>query len=137
MRAVLDTNVLVSGLLSIHAPPARIVDLLRAGDLEAVVDDRILAEYEEVLHRERLRPYLTAADAEDILDFLRHAAVPVICTRFISGLPDPDDAPFLEVALAASVPLITGNLRHFPAALRQGSRVLSPRDFLTEWARHS
>ncbi len=42
-------------------------------------------------------------------------------------LPDHDDEPFLEVALAAGAAcLVTGNLRHFPAATRSGVRVVTP-----------
>ncbi len=46
-------------------------------------------------------------------------------------LPDSSDEPFLEVAVAARAQfLVTGNLRHFPARLRHGVAVVSPRDFL-------
>ena len=51
-------------------------------------------------------------------------------TDEIEDQPDPDDEPFLEVALSAGVPLVTGNLRDFPTSLRQGVHVLSPADFL-------
>jgi predicted nucleic acid-binding protein len=44
LRIVLDTNVLVSGLLSPHGPPGRIFDLLLGGKLTLVFDDRLLAE---------------------------------------------------------------------------------------------
>ena len=37
---------------------------------------------------------------------------------------------FLEIAVAADAPLVTGNLRHFPAALRAGADVLAPAAFL-------
>ncbi len=50
-RAVVDTTVVVSGLLSPHGPPGRIVDWLREGIVCAVLDDRIACEYEEVLSR--------------------------------------------------------------------------------------
>ena len=46
---VVDTNVLVSGLLSPFGPPGRIVDLLQAGGLRLAADDRIEAEYRDVL----------------------------------------------------------------------------------------
>jgi predicted nucleic acid-binding protein len=48
------------------------------------------------------------------------------------SLPDPDDEPFLNVAVAGKAAcLVTGNASHFPAKLRQGLRVLSPSEFLT------
>ena len=53
MIVVVDTNVLVSGLLSAHGASARVLDLLTTGDLQAVYDDRIAAEYRQVLARPR------------------------------------------------------------------------------------
>ncbi len=130
MRLVVDTNVLVSGMIGIGSPPARMVDLLRAGEVRLVVDDRILAEYADVLGREHLRGYFPKGAARDIMEFLRHDSERVVCTVPIRHLPDPGDIPFLEVALAADVPLITGNKRHFPAALVQSCRILTPREFV-------
>ena len=46
-------------------------------------------------------------------------------------LPDPDDEPFLEVAVAGKVEaIVTGNKRHFPKKEYQGVRILSPAEFL-------
>ncbi len=130
MKAVLDTNVLVSGLINPMGPPGRIVDWIRAGELKVVVDDRILAEYADVLRRPTMRTYFTASDAYAILDFLVHCAEHAVAVELVQNLPDPDDAPFLEVALAAGVPLVTGNKRHFPANRRKGCRVLSAKEFI-------
>jgi len=52
VKIVLDTNVLISGMLSPSGPPGKIIDLLRSGALQLVVDDRILSEYTDVLRRE-------------------------------------------------------------------------------------
>ena len=55
-RVVLDTNVLVSGLLRRHgSPSARILDAAADSIIHVLLDDRILAEYAEVLVRPRLR----------------------------------------------------------------------------------
>jgi putative PIN family toxin of toxin-antitoxin system len=134
MRIVLDTNVLVSGLIRADGPPGRIVDLLRAGRLTLVVDDRILAEYADVLSRPPMRRYFTAADAANVLEFFRHGSEPVVCGHVVLSLPDPGDVPFLEAALAAGVPLVTGNERHFPLNRRRGARLLSPRALLERLA---
>lgn len=133
MRAVLDTNVLVSGMINPAGAPGRLVDMIREGALRPVVDDRILQEYAEVLRRPGMRPYFSAKDTDAILDFLCHNADQTLATVSVAGLPDPDDAPFLEVALAAQVPLITGNERHFPSEKRAGCTVLSPGDFIARF----
>jgi uncharacterized protein len=130
MIIVLDTNVLVSGMMRAGGPSGRIVDHLRSGELHMVVDDRILDEYTDVLRRPELTPYFRHADIENILDHIRFNAESALATRSVPGLPDPDDAPFLEVALSAEVPLVTGNTRHFPTDQRRGVEVLTPADFV-------
>jgi putative PIN family toxin of toxin-antitoxin system len=129
-QLVLDTNVLVSGLINAFGAPGRIVDLLRTGNAELVVDDRIVSEYADVLHRPKFRRYFSLHEADDILKFLVHNTLYVVPTRQAGPLPDPDDTPFLETALTASVPLVTGNTDHFPTDRRQGIAILSPAEFL-------
>jgi uncharacterized protein len=129
VKIVLDTNVLVSGLLSAHGPPGRIVDLLRSGTLQVVVDDRILGEYADVLRRPYFERYLTAMERENVIEFLRRNSVYVTATQIISDLPDADDQAFLEIAATEKVPLVTGNARHFPAPMRHGVNVLTPTEF--------
>ena len=53
MKVVLDTNVLVSGLLNPFGAPGRVVDLAVTGGLQPLHDDRILLEYGDVLRRPR------------------------------------------------------------------------------------
>ncbi len=111
-------------------PPGRIIDHLRSGELHIVLDDRILDEYTDVLRRPELAPYFSHVEIDNILDYIRFNAENVLATRSVPGLPDPDDAPFLEVAISANVPLVTGNTRHFPADQRRGAEVLTPADFV-------
>lgn len=51
--AVLDTNVLVSALLSKSSIPSMILDEAADGSIAPLYDDDILAEYEDVLHRKK------------------------------------------------------------------------------------
>jgi len=129
VRFVLDTDVLVSGALSPHGPPGRLVDLVLAGDLLLVVDDRLLSEYAEVLRRPRLA--LPAREVEALVRHLREVSEPVTARPLSVTLPDADDLPFLEVAAAGAATLVTGNPRHFrPVRGRHDVRVLSPRQAL-------
>lgn len=129
MRIVLDTNVVVSALLNDASVPAQVLDLCLAGDIGLAVDARVVAEYRAVLHRPELR--LDRRFVEELLDFMRYAEH-VIAAPLPVSLPDPDDVPFLEVAVAAAVDaLVTGNVKHFRA--REGRLaipVLTPRQFL-------
>jgi putative PIN family toxin of toxin-antitoxin system len=130
VRLVLDTNVLLSGLLTAGNPPGRIVDFLRAGKFQLQVDERIVAEYEGVLSRPKFRRYFSLFDKDLIMDCIRADSEWYVCTRIVEGLPDPKDGCFLEVAHEAVVPLVTGNLRHYPEEFRGGVEVLSPAEFL-------
>lgn len=128
-QAVFDTNVIVSGFLSPHGPPGRIVEWLRQGTVRAVVEDRIVGEYRSVLGRPELGLPVTevAIVLEEILSRAVWAKVPPGCVP--GALPDPDDLPFAECAVAAGCPLVTGNLRHFPAKAI-GVVVFSPAQFV-------
>lgn len=128
MRAVLDSNVVVSAVLTPHGPCARILDVLLAGGFELCADDRVLEEYASVLRRPELD--IDAADAEIVMDFFRRVALLVAAPPLAARLPDPDDLPFLEVAAAREAVLVTGNVRHFPKKACGNVRVLTPRDFL-------
>ena len=134
MRIVLDTNVLVSALLSPFGPPGEILGLATAGALHICHDARILGEYGQVLLRPAFsfRPDLV----DSVLDQIETDGVPVAVLPLSERLPDPDDEAFLAVALAGEVhSLVTGNLKHFPERSRQGVRVVSPRDFLESYRR--
>lgn len=133
MLIVVDTNVLVSGLLSPDNPPGRIVDLIVANVLQLAVDDRIMAEYEDVLTREPFS--FPPRQAMALLDHVRLngrlvSAAPIYSKK----IPDPSDLPFAEVALAAGVDVIvTGNKTHFAFVAELGLSALSPRAFLRQW----
>jgi len=131
VRIVLDTNVLVSGVLGTTGPPARLVDGVLEGELELVFDVRILAEYEDVLRRPELA--LPRPAVGRLVASLERFGLEVVLPPWPVHLPDPDDEAFLAAAFALGCPLVTGNLRHFPASARQGVEVLSPRDFLERW----
>lgn len=131
MLVVLDTNVLVSALLSPHGPPARTLDLLLMGEVRLVYDDRIMAEYREVLGRPKFG--FARADVDDVLLYLEAQGESVIAHPLSVALPDPDDAPFLEVAAETGALLVTGNRDHYPVSARGAVQMLSPSAFLEAW----
>jgi len=137
VRIVLDTNVLVSALLNPHGTPARIVDLVLSGAVIVLYDDRILAEYRDVLARPKLR--INLLEAAFLLDFIETEGILLSAPPLSIDLPDPDDLPFIEVAAIASADaLVTGNARHFSAA--SGTLevpILSPAEFMDLWRTRS
>ena len=131
MLIVLDTNVIVSGLLSPYRPPARIVDLVLSNAVQVAFDDRILAEYADVLTRP---PFgFPARQVRDLIDHIRLNGRPVIPGLQLSlDCPDPDDLPFAQVALLASVDaIVTGNSSHFAFLAQHNVSVMTPSEFLS------
>lgn len=134
MRIVLDTNVLVSGLLNPEGNPGRILDLFLAGEVTLLADDRILAEYRAVLRRPKFG--LDAADVSDFLDLLEAESERVTATPIGSKLPDESDRAFVEVALAGGAEsLVTGNVRHFRLPHVGRLSIDSPAEFVRRWSR--
>lgn len=129
MRAVFDTNVLVSGLISPSGPPGEILRLLETGLIVPCLSESILGEYRNVLARPEFRfPVFKIAS---LLQRFEAVGELVVAELLPGDFPDPKDAPFLEAALAAHADfLVTGNLRHFPVRLRRGVAVVSPRVFI-------
>ncbi|MBI3307035.1 MAG: putative toxin-antitoxin system toxin component, PIN family [Candidatus Omnitrophica bacterium] len=129
MRVVLDTNVLVSGLLSPFKAPGEIVRMSSSGTLQLCYDVRILSEYSDVLRRSKFN--LRADHVNALLDQIKTGGHHATGVPLKKALPDPSDEPFLEIAVAGKAScLITGNLKHYPHADCQGITVLSPSDFL-------
>jgi len=126
---VIDTNALVSSLLTPAGHANQIVSLASSGRVTPAFDDRILHEYAEVLRRRKFPFHPTQVEA--LLVAIRHFGRRSRTSVRIADLPDPNDAMFLEVALAAGADcLVTGNLRHFPARSRRGVRVVNPKQFI-------
>jgi len=129
MNIVLDTNVLVAGLLSPFGPCGEIVRMVSSGVLTLSLDARVFTEYKEVLNRPKFKFEKDKIFA--FLDQIEHCGRTVAAPPLLQSLPDIDDEPFLEVAIAAQVEcLITGNQVHFPSELCSGVTVLSPSEFL-------
>jgi putative PIN family toxin of toxin-antitoxin system len=135
MKIVLDTNVLVSGELSPFGPCGEIVRMVSSGELVLAFDARILTEYKDVLTRSKFK--FDHERIAAILDLIEHHGKIVAASILTQPLPDPDDEPFLEVAIAARVTcLVTGNHVHFPAESCQGVTILSPIEFLALYRQH-
>jgi len=135
IRVVVDTNVLISSQLTPHGPASVIVGLVLARALKPLVDGRILDEYEEVLRRADFNFSLA-----DVLTFLarwKQVSVMIIAAPIpggVKGLPDPDDAAFLEVAYSGKAEvLVTSNLKHFPDRCRHGISVVTPMTFVSAY----
>ena len=130
-RAVLDTTVLVSALISAGGPSAALLLELRAGAFELVASPTLLAELREVLGREKFRRYVAEAEAIAYVDLIRHEATvlddPAPSVQPVSA--DPDDEYQVDLARAAAADALVSGDAHL-LDLRERLPVLTPAQFL-------
>ena len=132
MIIVLDTNVIVSGVLRPYSKSAAILRLVAEGKIQMAYDLRIISEYREVLNRKKFN--FNKKIVEEFLAQIEQDGLFVSVNPLGFHLPDQDDEPFLEVALSAKAEiLVTGNKRHFPKKEYGGIKILSPGEFYNQY----
>ena len=128
IRIVSDTNIAVSAAIKPKGAEAQVLDAVADGRLLLCVSEAILAEYEEVLRRPKLR--LDPERVRRVLDLVRSGSLLVRPVETLAVSPDEPDNRFLECADAAKADyLVTGNLRHFPRAWKT-TRVVTARELI-------
>jgi putative PIN family toxin of toxin-antitoxin system len=129
IRVVLDTNILISALLSPNGPPAQVFLMsILDTDTQLCVSGDIFAEYEEVIRRPRFNR--SDREIEATLRTIRERGVWMKPAEEVYVCSDPDDNVFLECAQAADAHyLVTGNAKHFPAAWAD-TQIVTARQFL-------
>ena len=132
MRFVLDTNLLVSGVIA-SGFPRRLVDGANAGEFERCMSEMLLAELLEVLSRKKFATRLSQAGLTPggIVDDLRRLAIIVSPTEVPRVVPtDPDDDHVIAAALAGQADLIaSGDKRDFlPLSQYAGIPIVTARD---------
>jgi len=115
--AVVDTNVLVSALLSSHVDAAtvQVVSKLFSGEIMPLYSNEIMEEYINVLHRKKFR--FSEETINTLVSAIREYGISVEPTASGVVLPDTKDLPFYEVVLEKrddNAYLVTGNIKHFP-----------------------
>lgn len=126
--AILDTNVIVSAMLKTSSVPGRITAEALNGAIIPVVNDDILAEYEDVLRRPKFK--FEERAVRIFLAELRRRAVYADAGLVEEMIPDPKDVVFYAVLMEKrkdeEAYLVTGNLRHFPVR----TFIVTPREML-------
>lgn len=115
--AVIDTNVLVSALLSSNdmAATVQVVGRMIAGQIVPIYSREIMNEYEEVLSRKKFK--FSQEMVKYILKSIEKYGILVEPRPTEVILPDMKDLPFYEVVMEKRKDrayLVTGNLKHFP-----------------------
>lgn len=113
--AVIDTNVIVSALLSHYNDTATVVIMRKIirGEVIPLYNESILNEYIEVLNRKKFS--FTESMISATLKVIKDYGIILDSIESDVSLPDPKDLVFYEVALSKEDSfLVTGNIKHFP-----------------------
>lgn len=129
IRAVIDTNVLVSAMISSAGNEALLLMAISQGVVAPCFSAEILEEYTEVLLRPRFS--FPRSEVRALVNLLRLKGHDLgsICPIEVS--PDPDDDKFIACVLAAKAQfLVTGNKKHFPADQLGGAKLVNAAELL-------
>ena len=125
MRVVIDTNVLISGLINPDGKPAMIINLLLLKKIKILYDNRILKEYRNVLLRERFG--FSEELVDSLIEFIKTEGKFVTSEPIKIEISDESDKKFLEVAISGKANyLITGNTKDYPKL----EFIITPKEFL-------
>lgn len=126
MNVVLDTNVIVSGIIKQDGLPAKLLNMAVNGTLTINADSRILSEYGRVLKSPKFSFPETLVT--HLLHYLSLESKLIVPNPFLSEIKDLSDLPFVEIAIQEDIPLITGNKKHFDNI--ENLKLYSPKEFL-------
>ena len=129
-RVVLDTNTLISRLLSRHSTPARAVDFAIASH-QILTSEATLIELADVLGRAKFDPYVTIGERQEFLRMFDRIAERIEVVRPVRACRDPRDDKFLELALDGEADVIvTGDDDLLVLDPFRGVPILTPSRFL-------
>ncbi len=133
-RAVLDTNIYISGTILAHGTPFDVLEAWRRQTYILITSEAIIAELKRVLHYPRIRKRysITDQDATRLIESLHAEAMVVAGDYEVSGVsPDPDDDKFLACALEGQADyIVTGDPHLLNLKQYHGIKILKPHEFL-------
>lgn len=111
-RLVVDTNIIVSGLITTDTPPARILDAVQKKKIVLLVSDEVVVEYLRVLQYPHIRKYKKISDemVSQLTAFFVEESERIEILSHIQKSKDPDDDKFLSLAVEGKADfLVTGD----------------------------
>ena len=134
MRVVLDTNVVISNILSPLGPSARVIQRWREQVFEVLISEAMLAEYRKILGYNRLRVlhHLSDERIDEFIDgFRQHGTSIDVTIRLDIIKEDPDDNRVLECAIEGSADyIVSGDKDILRLKEYEGIVILPPAAFL-------
>ena len=130
MRAVIDTNIFLAGLLNAEGGAAKIIRAFQDGEFDLVVTLEVFDEYVRVLHL--FDNAIPTSQSEELLELVFEKAVKVRPAAAKGVCTDADDEKFISAALAGHAALlVTKNKKHFPKDV-SSIKIATVREFLRE-----
>ncbi len=132
LRVVIDTNLIMSAMLSDRGAAAKLIDWLTGEEdyFQLLLSEPIWHEYITVASW--LVPESRQDERTRIFDTLYHHAEWIDPTHRLNACPDEDDNRFLECAVEGHASyLVTKNIRHFPHKSYEHVNIVKIRAFLT------
>lgn len=135
MRAVLDANALVSGIMGLRvtdSPPGEALRRWRADQFTLVVSAHLISEVRRAFRKPYLAGRVSPIDIEDSLLLIRRRALMAVVTVTVTGVAThPEDDLVLAAAISAGADvLVTGDRQLLKLGQVEGVRIVSPREFL-------
>ncbi|MBI2267831.1 MAG: putative toxin-antitoxin system toxin component, PIN family [Candidatus Blackburnbacteria bacterium] len=137
IKALLDTNILVSGFASFkhpERPPSKILHAFRDGLFELVISEDILEEFQETLQDPYFKIRLSSEEISEVITLLSEETTVTPITIGVHGVAThPEDDLILAAAVSAKVNyLVTGDgpLLRKVGSSYQGVKLVTPNDFL-------
>ena len=122
MRIILDTNILVSGLISEHGAPAQLLNAWTDKAFVLITSSTQIAELHAVTHRPTVRPLITPSHIGRLINDLQRFATVLDRLPSVDRSPDPNDNFLLGMADAGAADyLVTGDKRDVLALQRHGN----------------
>ncbi|MDR2547051.1 MAG: putative toxin-antitoxin system toxin component, PIN family [Lachnospiraceae bacterium] len=125
-KVVIDTNVLVSSILTYDGNPARVMEKISNKQITLIYCPEILREYETVLSYDKLN--IASQTQFKIINEITKLGVLIKPTSSDIILLDETDRIFYETAKTSEAILITGNIKHYP----NESFIMTPASFLQQ-----
>lgn len=126
--AVIDTNVIVSAFLKSNSVPDTLLDLALSGVIIPLLNDEILAEYKEVLSRDKFG--FGDEIVNEFIKTINGVGLYINEEKLDIEFPDIKDKVFYEIVMekrkSDEAYLVTGNIKHFP----NETFIVTPREML-------
>ncbi len=133
-KIILDTNIIVSALISNSIPSNILYELVLSEKVKNYLSEEIFTEYVEVLNRDKFTKFVNfKIKAEVVLKKLREISIFYKTDKKIEILADASDNKFLELAAVSKADyLITGNTLTITEF--EYTRILTPREYWDSYA---